>query len=126
VSEQILEPLFQTRFKHKVFGDAKLRYGEVRATFYQKASEQVVEDLKFDRQIIRISRTSVLNFLILAIVMFVHLRAYPTEAAYGIIISLLFVGLSFWQWKERYELSYKKMLDTYHVLRGKNIGKQKY
>jgi len=120
VSEQILNPFFQTRFKHKFFSNAKLRYGDVRATFYQKASEQVIEDLKFDRQIIRISRTSVLNFLLLTIGLIPHLKVYPDVAMYGIITSLLFMVFSFWQWKERYELSYKKMLDTYHVLREKN------
>ena len=116
LSEVTIEPLFQARFKQEFFADAKVNYGEVRALFYQEASENVIEDLGFDRQILRISRTSSLNFLVMggAILLFVGYNR--TAAITGTIVSISIAVLAFLQWRTQYKLSYTKMLNTYKIL----------
>ncbi len=116
LSENTIEPLFQSRFKKKFFAAANVDYNKVRAVFYQKASESVVEDLRFDRQLLRISRTSTLNFLLIAI----SLLFFNTSATLVIaIISFLIALVAFWLWTTQYKTSYSKMLNTYEVVRDK-------
>jgi hypothetical protein len=116
LSEVIIEPLFQARFKQKFFTGAKVNYGEVRALFYQEASEHVIEDFSFDRQILRISRTSSLNFLVLGGTVLLFVGYNRTAAIIGAIVSISIAVLAFLQWRAQYKLSYTKMLNTYRIL----------
>ncbi len=53
------------------FKTAALDYSKVRATVYQKASQDLRSDLGVDRSIIRLSRSGGVNFAILAVMAFV-------------------------------------------------------
>jgi hypothetical protein len=116
ICEHTLEPLFQTKFKSQLFGHEELNYEHVRALFFQKASENVVRDMNFDRQLIFISRASILNFLIIAVGLLLHFKNNPSGIMAGVVMSVIISILSFSQWTVQYKSSYKKMLSTYRIL----------
>ena len=117
-AERLFKPVFQKRFRDRLFESAGIDYYEARGLFFQKASEDVIEDLRFDRHIIRISRSSVLNFTLIAVTLtlhFHHSNAYLLTT--GIIVSVVVTIVSFFQWMTRYKSNYSRMLDTYRVIK---------
>jgi hypothetical protein len=117
-AERLFKPSFQKRFRDRLFQSAGVDYYEARGLFFQKASEDVIEDLRFDRHILRISRSSVLNFTLIAITLALHFHHFSTYLlTTGIIISAVVAIISFFQWVTRYKSNYSKMLDTYKVIK---------
>ncbi len=120
-SEQILEPFFQTKFKTEFFSSEEFDYDELRATFYQKASSAIIEDINYDRQSIRLSRANVLNFSIIIVALAIHIQQNPIIVVTSIILSIIIAVISFVHWQKQYKRAYKKMLDTFMVIKKSDI-----
>ncbi|MBN2267205.1 MAG: hypothetical protein JW725_02585 [Candidatus Babeliaceae bacterium] len=122
-AERLFKPIFQNRFRNRLFQSAGVDYYEARGLLFQKASEDVIEDLRFDRHILRISRSSVVNFTLIAITLALHFHHFNTYLLVaGIIISAFVAIISFFQWVTRYKSNYSKMLDTYTLFLRKYNG----
>jgi len=116
-AERLFKPVFQKKFRDQVFEISGIKYYEVRGLVYQKASKDVIEDLRFDRHILRISRSSVLNFLLIAVALSLHFYEHTSVVIVGIILSVTIAVLSLLQWVTRYKSSYSKIRDTYKVIK---------
>ncbi len=116
-AERLFKLVFQNRLRNQLFQSAGVDYYEVRSLIFEKASEDVIEDLQFDRHILRISRSSVLNFTLIAIALALHFHhANASLLTVGIIFFALIAIVSFFQWMTRYKSNYSKMFDTYKVI----------
>jgi hypothetical protein len=116
VTERIFKRFFQTNLRDQFFKNATVNYYEIRGLFFQKASKDAIEDLRFDRHILRIARSSTINFLLIGLVLFFHIKKHTNIIILLIIFSYLMAFLSFLQWRARYKSMYSKMLDTYNVI----------
>lgn len=117
LAERLFKPFFQERYRDALFQEASVDYYTARATVLQRASEEVVADLQFDRHIFRIARAGALNFLLLAIALVPYIIAGRSWLS---VLLALFLGLSissFLQWRSRYGHSYRKLLRAYNALK---------
>ena len=107
----------QKRFRDELFHKAGWNYNDARGLLFQKASPDAMSRFRSDGHIIRVARTSTLNFLCLAAALLVHVRSYPLSVVIGFIVCILVSIASFFQWTARYKSNYTEMLEIYKVLR---------
>ena len=118
ISERIFKKFFQKKFRDKIFSDAGYDYYNARGLLFQKASSDVMQDFRFDRHILRISRSSVVNFSLITISLLLHYDKISTSILLlCVLISTSFVIVSFYQWKVKYKSNYSKMLGIYKVVK---------
>lgn len=114
VGERLLDPIFQTRYRRKLFGDKE--FYRVRTKIFQEGSPGTMDDIKFDRHILRISRSNILNFTALAIVSLFYLNVNLKIFIIVFLGSLFIAIISFFQWNSRYQGTFKKFRDIYNVI----------
>ena len=114
LGEKLLEPLFQAKWRRKYFSDRE--FYKIRTHVFQKASDSTMEDIKFDRHVLRISRCNVFNFFVLAVVSIFYLHVNETMFVLTLIISIIIVIISFSQWRSRCEGTFKKFKDIYNSI----------
>lgn len=114
MGEMLLEPLFQAKWRRKYFADRE--FYKIRTYVFQNASNSTMDDIKFDRHVIRISRCNVFNFLALAAVSIVCLHVNEPVFILTLIISIIVVVVSFSQWRSRCEGTFKKFKDVYNYI----------
>ncbi|HLO13934.1 MAG TPA: hypothetical protein VK206_03830 [Anaerolineales bacterium] len=119
LAERLFKPYFQTKFRDQVFKGAGAKYTEARSIVVQHASEEVINEMEFDRHILRIARGSVLNFLMIAIILLLYLGENSPLVITGIGVSLGIAIVSFFQWLSRYQHSYSRILDAYKAINSK-------
>ena len=73
IAESIFDPLLQHRFRAELEKENKVNFFKVRAYVFQYGSDQTLNDIKYDRQVIRIARANCFNFFIMALVMLSYL-----------------------------------------------------
>ena len=119
IAESIFDPLLQHRFRAELEKENKVNFFKVRAYVFQYGSDQTLNDIKYDRQVIRIARANCFNFFIMALVMLSYLVINQSSR----IIPLFFFFFcffascgSFFQWKSRYEATYRKFYQVYFAL----------
>ena len=119
IAESIFDPLLQHRFRAELEKENKVNFFKVRAYVFQYGSDQTLNDIKYDRQVIRIARANCFNFFIMALVMLSYLVINQSSR----IIPLFFVFFcffascgAFFQWKSRYEATYRKFYQVYFAL----------
>lgn len=119
IAESIFDPLLQHRFRAELEKENKVNFFKVRAYVFQYGSDQTLNDIKYDRQVIRIARANCFNFFIMALVMLSYLVINQSSR----IISLFFFFFcffascgAFFQWKSRYEATYRKFYQVYFAL----------
>lgn len=114
LSEIILDGLFQTKYRRKLYKDEE--FYVIRAVVFQVGSQSTMDDIKFDRHILRISRSNVLNFVILTFVSLwyipIHKKFFITSTILCGVIALV----SFFQWKNRYQSTYHKFQKIYNAI----------
>lgn len=118
LSERIMKPFFQKKYRDQLFETINENYYNARGLFFQKASTDVVQDLRFDRHIIRISRSNIVNFILIPFGLIFNYKQFSLKTigflcCFSVLISL---G-SFFQWVTRYKSCYSKMLDTYKIIK---------
>lgn len=119
LAERLFKPYFQTKFRDQVFKGAGVKYTEARSIVVQNASEEVINEMEFDRHILRIARGSVLNFVMIAIVLLLRVDGNSPLVIAGIGVSLAIAVVSFFQWLTRYRHSYSRILDAYSAIGSK-------
>jgi len=124
-SERLFKPVFQKKYREELFNSIGTSYDDARGLFFQKASNNVVEDLRLDRHVFRITRSNMLNFLMLSISMTLHIEKSILWVPTGIIIALLLSTISFFHWRTSFRSSYRKIFDTYKVIKGEVDNKSK-
>ena len=119
LAERTMKPFFQRKFRDQLFKTINENYYNVRGLFFQKASTDIIQDLRFDRHIIRISRSNIINFLLIAIGLLFNSRQFSLRIiVFSCCLSVLFSIGSFFQWTTRYKSCYSKILDTYKIIKG--------
>lgn len=114
IAEKLLDPIFQTRYRRKLFDDKE--FYKIRTKVFQEGSPCTMDDIKFDRHILRISRSNILNFLALAIVSLSYFSVNQQVFMIIFVCSLLVVLVSVSQWHSRYIGTFKKFKDIYSVI----------
>src|SRR3954470_14662370 len=106
------------RLRDPLFG-GKGKYEETRALVFQHGSSEALQDLLLDRHVIRIARSNVLNFFMLAIALLFHISrvAEPIVLAVVIGTSFALACFSLWQWYERYKGVYRRLAGISDVIR---------
>ncbi len=119
IAESIFDPLLQHRFRAELEKENKVNFFKVRAYVFQYGLDQTLNDIKYDRQVIRIARANCFNFFIMALVMLSYLVINQSSR----IIPLFFFFFcffascgAFFQWKSRYEATYRKFYQVYFAL----------
>ena len=125
LAETAFKPYFQKRFRDQVFKRADVSYTEARSTVFQISSEEVITEMEFDRHILRITRGSVLNFLMIAIVLLLRVDKGSPVVIAGISLSLAIAIVSLFQWMTRYRHSYSRILDAYKAISPKIESRSK-
>jgi hypothetical protein len=125
LAERLFKPYFQTRFRDQVFKEAGVKYSEARSIVVQNASEEVINEMEFDKHILRIARGSVLNFVMIAIVLFLRVDGNSPVVISGVVVSLVIATLSFFQWLTRYRHSYSRVLGAYRAISLKSEGQKR-
>ncbi len=115
-SDMILTKPFQIKYRNKFFEDASIRWYKIREILFNKASEKALEDFRFDRHMIRISSSNILNFLLITFSLIPNLNKFTGVAVIGITISTTIMIFSIFQWRNQYRYMYSKALDTYKNL----------
>lgn len=116
VSEHVFKELFQEKYRDGLFKNEGLCYYDIKSAVLQRASEKSLEDRQIDRHIIRISRSNVFNFFLLAITMLPYgfIDIYLSVAC--VMLFWLLATGSFYQWRARYMSHYKSMLSKYREI----------
>ena len=117
--------LFQDKWRLPLFKgkDGKDHYEEDRALVFQHGSSEALQDLFLDRHVVRIARSNVLNFFLLALALRLHAsRLQSSVLIVAISISFLLAGLSFWQWRARYKGLYGRLADIAAVIRKDKVS----
>ena len=120
IGERLFDPIFQTKYRRKMFEDEE--FYKIRTKIFQEGSSGTLDDIKFDRHILRISRSNILNFTVLAIVSLFYLRVNPQVFTIVFLGSLLVAFVSFLQWYSRYQGTFKKFRDIYNAITEKEAG----
>ena len=119
LAELIMDTLFQHPYRAKLEEKEKIPFFTVRSYVFQYGSDQILNDIKYDRQVIRIARANCFNFFLLSIVIgsfyWKDTIAHPVIYFCFAFCVLIFV-LSFLQWRSRYKATYKKIFQAYHAL----------
>jgi hypothetical protein len=114
IGELLFDPIFQTKYRRTLFDDKE--FYRVRTKIFQKGSDGTKDDIKFDRHILRISRSNILNFTALSIVSLFYLNVNLQVFLIVSVTSLLIALISFSQWHSRYQGTFKKFRDIYNSI----------
>jgi len=110
VAERLIKPYFQKSIRDEIFDGSSQSYSMAKYHILLNASQDLINEIVFDRHIIRIARANVLNFLLIAITVAFNFNKYAKAVTvYIIIVSLVIAVLSFFQWKTRYRAHYEKI-----------------
>jgi hypothetical protein len=132
-AEKLFESVWERKYKYPKYEGAKLpkyatemfetqhltpqkRYEIISGFFFQYASNTVVEDLRFGVHIIRISRSSALNFALIAASLLLYLPSYPSLTLIGMAIAVLVAILVYFQGTTRFNRTHKRTRNTYDEL----------
>ena len=119
LTELLLDTLFQHSFRNKLEVEEKVSFYTVRSYVFQYGSDQILNDLKYDRQIIRIARSNFFNFFLMGVIISFYLGkgSIPDKVIWFLLIFCIGVSfLSFFQWQKRYKATYKKFYQAYFAL----------
>ena len=119
LAEQILDTLFQHPYRKKLEEEENKNFFTIRSYVFQYGSEQLLNDLKYDRQVIRIARSNCFNFFLMGIIIgtFYWVDTISRPAICFFFFFCMSVSiLSFFQWKSRYKATYKKIFQAYSAL----------
>lgn len=113
VSERLFKPYFQRRVRDSVFQGGAMNYDEAKMLVTSKGSSELAQDIRFDRHIIRIARSNIVNFSFIALAILPHL----SRGNWGVlsvceVLSILIAAVSFLQWLSRYRSYSRKIKDA--------------
>lgn len=116
ICEKSMKPFFQKKYRDNLFSDFGKCYYETRSYFFQHASTHLISDLRFDRHIIRISRSNIFNFLLISLSSLLHSFEDLKISLFCFFFSIIICAISFFQWRTRYQSCYTKLIDNYKTL----------
>lgn len=123
IGEMLFDPIFQTKYRRKLFDDTE--FYKIRTKVFQEGSQGTMDDIKFDRHILRISRSNVLNFTALAVVSLFYLSVNLQVFLILGIVSVCIALISFFQWRSRYQGTFKKFRDIYNAIIENEVSSNK-
>jgi hypothetical protein len=123
VADSLFSPVHR-RFRKKLFNKSGTEYDVATGFINQFAAPQTIARLQYHGHIIRLSRGNMLNFGFLSVVLLLSGNLQDSRFLIWFGISLLLSVLSFFQWRERFQSTYKEMLSAYTVIFSE-LGKNK-
>jgi len=121
VARQLFNPLREKRMLEELFAGGSKNYDKDRAIVFQYGSVDVLRDLHLDRHIVRIARSNVLNFTLIAFAAVLNACSIHPPVLFLLIITCLAVAmLSYQQWRIRYKAYYTKIAMCAGMLRVEN------
>ncbi len=123
LSEIILDTIAQTKYRRTLYNDED--FYTIRSKVFQKGSTSVMDDIRFDRHVLRISRSNTLNFLMLSIILISYIPINSRVSIPVLIATIIFTIISWHQWVDRYKATYKKFMQLYAAIEEKNKPSEK-
>lgn len=114
LSELTLDFFGQRRYRNKLYADEK--FYSMRAVIFQYGSQSTMDDIRFARHVIRISRSNILNFGLLTLVFLYYIPINKRFFLIAAIGSLIVTILSVLQWVSRYKATYQMFLQIYDAI----------
>ena len=111
--EHITEARRKERIKSEARIESSISYRQIRVFVYQHASQSLLTELNTDRAAMRIARTGILNFTLIA----VALILFPGINAIYIIFPLAFAIMSIIESLRRSDRFYQQVIDSYCMLK---------
>lgn len=110
--------IFVESYRDKLIEVAKIEssYHDIRVAVYQEASPQLLSELDTDRAVLRLSRTGLVNFPMLAVAVLLSTSVSNIFA----IVALVFLLLSILQWYQRSKRFYRQIVNLYKRLDNKD------
>lgn len=126
IAEQLFDSLFQHPFRRRIEKQEKIEFFTAKSIVSQYGSDQILNEIKYDRQVIRIARANCFNFIIMGIVIgsFYWSDSIPRPFVYFFFFFCIAISIvSFFQWVSRYKATYKKIYQAYAALPDENKQK---
>ena len=112
---------WQVKFRDKLYKSNDTNFFEARNYLFIFGSNSIIADIEFDRHILRIMKTGILNFIMIALCSLLHLKQNPAVFITLIVATLAISIFLIFQWKKRFISTYKKIQGSYELyLRNKD------
>lgn len=126
LGESTLDLLFQSRFRDRLFAKKGIDFFLARTEIFQNGSSGTFADIQYDRQLLRIARTNLFNFLIISFIFIIYAIRYKSLFYLPlVVVSSGIAFLCFIHWKLRYTATFKKMLDMYTLIKKDKLSNRK-
>lgn len=116
ISHRITRNFAQLKFRNEIIPDTD--YEIVRATVYQKGSDETVKGLGLYLTFVRLSRAGIINFLLIALSMFL----FGGKVALAGVIPLIISGVSLFVWRGVFRQYYRRMGFAYQIITNQTAG----
>ena len=103
---------YEKRRRKTIFSEENLDYSDVRTTAYQYASGRFLVELTLDRNVVRLSRSGVFNFMLISISIFSFGNRFIIFGAVALFVGILCLA----QYHDRFNSYYKRMIESYNTI----------
>lgn len=111
--ERLFKLVFQQRLRDRKFDGSGVSYPAARARVALDGSTRVFEEIRLDRHLIRISRGSALNFLLIGLGLGLYCDYRLAAAA---LVCVILAAASLYQCTKRYDSSSENILRWYNEI----------
>jgi len=109
--------LFGRDDRQRAFCDLSEPYANIRVQVLQCGSDALIHELRMDRHIIRLARSSFLNFGLLGISLLLNWRRFESGPLLALVaMSGVLSVAAFLQWLTRYRSYYKTVAEAFQVI----------
>ena len=105
ISQYFCDLLFDNVFEKTIKESPFKQKGDfhiARGIVMQKGSKTVIDDIQMDRQLLRLSKQTFLNFCLIAITALLYINESLIFALTLFVLSAIIVSVSFFQWRKRF------------------------
>lgn len=105
VTQYFCDLIFDNFFEKKIKGSPfkeKQDFYRARGLVMQDGSKTILDDIQMDRQLLRLSKQICLNFFFIFLVCFLYISESWIISIIALVLSLIIIIVSFFQWKKRY------------------------
>lgn len=116
LGERLFKWFGQERVRDELFRRANVGYSHARETVFQEASETAIEALRFDRHILRVSRSTAMQLPLIGFGIALNWPLNSTPVVVALALVAVLAGASFVQWRTRYSANKERLLRLYEII----------